>query len=654
MIVQCSDCHASYSVDDSKVTNKKFGFACPKCGANVVIDNREQHAADDILAGFSDDLSGSDAAEFQDSDTADTPPETSSVRSTTEASDDFVDFDLSSDDEELLRRVETAGPAGGETPIVSKDDESISLDDFDSTEGLDLDLLDTPSAASTRTSTPDLDIDSIIASEQTESLSSRSVAVNARKTDFESSHVDQDDFRPLEEDLVLDDLDNINTSESNFSSGPDSLDLNRSIKSEDILNETPEDADESITIDLDSLDIQLDESSPSVSTGAQPPDNDFFHEEPDKISVLPSDVTASGDDEQDITLDLDSLDITLDEVEEFKEGVSLDDDDERLTLDDAGISIDQLEAVEEHGSEAEEDLKLSIDDINPDLSIDALEVSDSSIINEINSDDMPEIDFDRLESEPDISNPSLLSTGAMIAATTSVVSGSEENYLDIETRESFDKYRHDVESYGDDGTDTVPRGAINFSIDYSLSHSRIGAILRMLGVYIIALIPHFLTLFIYSFLSQILGLLNWIIIVFTGRYIEDFIAIQEKTLRYLLSIAACQTAAVDEMPLYGGREDIDYALQFNVIYPSKPSRILAFLRISVIGIHIILIPHLILLTLLTFGSLIITFAGIISIIAIRRWPNILFDFIVRYFRYVANVIAYMIGLVDKYPTFRFE
>ena len=57
---------------------------------------------------------------------------------------------------------------------------------------------------------------------------------------------------------------------------------------------------------------------------------------------------SGADEEQNITLDLDSLDITLDEVEEFKEGVTLDDDDERLTLDDAGISIDQLEAVKEH------------------------------------------------------------------------------------------------------------------------------------------------------------------------------------------------------------------------------------------------------------------------------------------------------------------
>ena len=40
MIVKCTECHAAYSVDDSKVLNKKFGFTCPKCGTNVIMDNR--------------------------------------------------------------------------------------------------------------------------------------------------------------------------------------------------------------------------------------------------------------------------------------------------------------------------------------------------------------------------------------------------------------------------------------------------------------------------------------------------------------------------------------------------------------------------------------------------------------------------------------
>ena len=48
MIVRCTNCNSAYSVDDSKVEGKKFGFGCPKCGTSVVVDNRPEtdfHAA---------------------------------------------------------------------------------------------------------------------------------------------------------------------------------------------------------------------------------------------------------------------------------------------------------------------------------------------------------------------------------------------------------------------------------------------------------------------------------------------------------------------------------------------------------------------------------------------------------------------------------
>jgi len=37
-----------------------------------------------------------------------------------------------------------------------------------------------------------------------------------------------------------------------------------------------------------------------------------------------------------------------------------------------------------------------------------------------------------------------------------------------------------------------------------------------------------------------------------------------------------------------------------------------------------------------------------------RWPGMLFDFLVRYFRYSLNVSAYLTGVVDTYPSFRFD
>ena len=153
---------------------------------------------------------------------------------------------------------------------------------------------------------------------------------------------------------------------------------------------------------------------------------------------------------------------------------------------------------------------------------------------------------------------------------------------------------------------------------------------------------------------MMVGSLNWIVILFTGESVDDFTEIQEKTIRGLFSLSACLFDVVEEVPRFAGGKDIDYSLQMDVTYPINYSRILAFLRLSVIGIFILALPHIILLMLLSVGSILICLVGLISVIATRRWPNILFDFMIRYYRYATNVMSYIAGVIDKYPTFRFE
>jgi hypothetical protein len=155
-------------------------------------------------------------------------------------------------------------------------------------------------------------------------------------------------------------------------------------------------------------------------------------------------------------------------------------------------------------------------------------------------------------------------------------------------------------------------------------------------------------------LSSILAGINWIIVLLFGYHMEDFLEIIAKTMRYMLSLNACATATTDDLPDFSGQKNIDHAIQFDVIYPSNPSRVLAALRLSFIGIHLLLLPHYIIMSLLTIGMFFISFIGILSIIIIKRLPNILFDFMVRYFRYLSNIMGYQTGLVDKYPSFRFE
>ncbi len=731
MIVKCTECNASYSVDDGKVKDKKFGFICPKCGVNVIIDNRiKQPIAEDI------DLFAEEPAVERSVREAIPRVEESVAAGDAVSSDDFGDFILDETErqpEEKRSRIaaleeeppapaEPSAQAGDldlsdieslETPAVKSrtpsSEETISLEDFDSAEEILMEA--EPAAPKASAKKGDLaDIDGL--------------------PDLDNLEITEEDFKPLEEDITRQTTETPIEHEETISlEEPVSLRRRERLPDLELSDlEIPEERpaaekkrtrrdeglelDESITIDLDSLDIQLEEEPLSEAIPKRPRPGGFEDLEAGLRSDLsdvqvpeePLEFDASSfenleapsrkkqphavdENEQDLTLDLDSLDITLDEIEEFKEGEVVD-EDERLTIEDAGLTIDELENVrseierpasETQPSAEDEDLKLSINEIDPGLSIEDLGREDKSpeslIINEIPVDELPEIDFEKLgaeepiqesvrprheifEEEPVIT-PSraagvALGTAALAGVAAAASASTREDFLDIETKEEYSRYQKEIEKDYRATEDSVPQGAVNFSIDYSLRYSRAGALLRLLGLFSIALIPHYIILLIYSILSAIVGFFNWIIVMFSGEMMVDFGIIQEKTLRYLLSIGACSTNTIEEMPRFTGSRDIDHSLQMNIIYPARPSRLLAFLRLTGIGITVLAMPHLILLCLLSIGSSIISLIGLFSILATGRWPNILFDFMVRYYRYLAHVLSYLIGLVDHYPSFRFE
>lgn len=409
-------------------------------------------------------------------------------------------------------------------------------------------------------------------------------------------------------------------------------------------------SDEDITLDLETLDIDLSEDT-SVKQGEAVDDLSLdFGEIDDK----PKTAQSSGDDES-VTLDLDSLDIALDENIEVKEGEIVD-EDEKLTLEDAGLTLDELTADEISSvSVADEiddveDIKLTIDEIDPTLTVDQIEnelKSDSGLAAPVVAakskksdeglildefEDLPDIDFD-------LDEPAEFVTGAAAVGGIAMAGARD--------RQGAGGIKRDI-------PDLVVKGEINFSIDYSIRYSRVRAALRLLCIFALGLLPHYVVFSVYSVLSLILGSLNNIIIILTGKSIEDFSQIQENTLRYLLSISASFVGVVEETPIYAGRDNIDYALQMKVIYPFRPSRLLAGLRLSVIGIFITTLPHLLVLGILSLVMVFLYFAGIIGVLVTGRWPGLLFDIFTRYYRYAAGVMGFVIGIVDAYPSFKLK
>ncbi|MDR3237388.1 MAG: DUF4389 domain-containing protein, partial [Spirochaetia bacterium] len=329
--------------------------------------------------------------------------------------------------------------------------------------------------------------------------------------------------------------------------------------------------DESITIDVDSLDIDAE----------------------------PADESNPADEDESITIDIDSLDI--DGPDEFEHIAADEDDEEKLTLDDAGLTMDDLTGNDENyfpdlvDAEQEYDEHLNIDEVYPQLEAG--------------------LDDELREAE------------------------------DILSEES-DFVKKPVYSYGP--------GSVTFSIDYSLKYSRLRALFRLLvPLFVIRMLPHFIVLTLYGVLSLILGGINNIVTLISGRAEKDFMGIIEKTLRYFVSIQTSFFGIVDEYPVFTGRKDINHSLQVDIDYPEKSSRILAAFRVSLAGILIAALPHLIICALMNCLLPVMYLMGILCIIVTGKLPYSLFDIISRIFRYSAGLLAFITGVVDKYPVFKF-
>ncbi len=781
MIVRCSNCSAAFAVDDEKVQDKKFAFNCPKCEHENIIDNRregepvhveslekgeygkaegypaESHAlqfretpSDQMVEQeaeepVNEEVSGEEIGDLlgdqslmEDEEPGDeafekyeeeefSPEAEEPVTGELEPEEDLSEADLETDfseEEETLpvKDDEDLDAEAGEETFGEEELFDVDVDD------LNLDIDEAPGEAEepeteekesvhkAETSEEDfdlpdeIDIDEVFENDESgkiekqvrakredesglmaddspiidelEEESFEDVPVydsgdDVELTEDESETVISDDYEDetvshenvegydskTEDDITIDldsldiDLEEDDTPKVGEAHEEDLDGIEESQEVEEI--DLPIEEEEDVTLDLDSLDIDLEEDE-EIRMGEQP---DEDSEQPEKAEPWES------SDEEDITLDLESLDIDLEEDEEIKQGEDLDEEDEKLnlTLEDAGLTMDDIDEhliyskSEEPDEEDEEDLKLTIEELDPSIDMDQLtseideaeeilnstgEEDDHLIIDEV--DELPEIDLgedvDELavydEDKEDIVVPGM----EMDRVVESVEYSGSRSYEDLDLEPVDDRLSAS-------GT-TGERGTTFFSIDYSLKNSRLGALFRVIPIVQTLLVPHFIVAFVYNILSAILGFLNQLIVIGRGETMEDFSAILENTLRYQSTIMAYTLGIVEEYPVFTGKPDLDYPLQFDVTYPLKHSRLLAFLRITGIGIFVPALPHIMVASALTLTIPVVYLAGQISVLIMGRWPHYLFEYTISLFRYNTRLMAFLTGLTDTYPPFR--
>ena len=156
-------------------------------------------------------------------------------------------------------------------------------------------------------------------------------------------------------------------------------------------------------------------------------------------------------------------------------------------------------------------------------------------------------------------------------------------------------------------------------------------------------IPHLLIVSALGSVAEIVGVISWFAILFTGaqpRGLWDFNALY---MRWYSRAYAYIALLRDDYPPFG---DMPYPTTFEVSYPAEPRD-----RMSV-GLRIFyVIPHLIVLSLLGIAWYVTTIIAWFAILFTGEYPEGLYEFGVNVMRYSVRVLSYFLLMHDKFPPF---
>jgi hypothetical protein len=162
-------------------------------------------------------------------------------------------------------------------------------------------------------------------------------------------------------------------------------------------------------------------------------------------------------------------------------------------------------------------------------------------------------------------------------------------------------------------------------------------------------IPWLIVASIYGFVAQIVAVIAWFAIVFTGRDPEGLYDFNAGYLRMITRVNGFEYLLTDAWPPFGGEEAPDYPIRVGVPPPlDRYSRLKTGLRFLVgIPVYLLAIVQAIILAVCTFIAwFVILFTG--------RLPEGLFDPIRSASAYLARAAGYFLLITEDWPPFSYE
>lgn len=164
-------------------------------------------------------------------------------------------------------------------------------------------------------------------------------------------------------------------------------------------------------------------------------------------------------------------------------------------------------------------------------------------------------------------------------------------------------------------------------------------------------IPHLAVLNALQSVAQILAVISWFAILFTGRLPAGVASFQAMYVRYWLRTMSYVGFLREEYPSFGfttaaADPGDDTRVRVEVV-PEVDDRN----RLTTAFRLILAIPHVLVLVVLGVAALLVGLVALVVILFTGRWPTGLRDFVVGVARWWLRVEVYLLLLTDQYPPF---
>jgi hypothetical protein len=167
-------------------------------------------------------------------------------------------------------------------------------------------------------------------------------------------------------------------------------------------------------------------------------------------------------------------------------------------------------------------------------------------------------------------------------------------------------------------------------------------------------IPHFAILYVLGFVQNVVGLVSWVVILFTGALPEGLANLQVMMIRYSVRAYTYAAFLKEEYP--------PFTFDTTPADPGNDPRVRVDItpqlanrnRLTVAFRIILLIPQAIVLFVLLIANFVAVLIAFFAVLFTGAWPVGLRDFVLNVMRWGLRVQAYCWLLTDEYPPFALD